>query len=121
MVSSYADLVLKDKFTLSNQDFNQLKEAQQFNKLYARQYNENERLKILKENKSIYNLSVNTLLKNLSTVLLEITNDVSVFINQDNKSFNSFFIIFTKKERLMYVGLLLVFISIVLWFIDITN
>ena len=35
--------VLKDNYTLNNQDYNKLKQAQQYNKLYSQQYSENER------------------------------------------------------------------------------
>lgn len=121
MVSSYADFIQKDKFTMDTSDFNKLKNAQQMNKLYSQQYNENEKLKILKENKNIYNLSFNQLIKNFSLVLMEITNDLSAFINSKNKSINSFMIIFVQKERLMYVGILLLIISLALWFIDISK
>ncbi len=121
MVSSYTNFVGKDDFNLNVGDFNKLKNAQQMNKLYSQEYNENERLKVLKKNKNIYNLSFNTLLQNFSTVLMEILNDTSSFINSKNKSINSFMIIFVKKERLMYIGMLLLIISLALWFIDISK
>ena len=113
--------VLKDNFTLNNQDYNKLKQAQQYNKLYSQQYNENERLKTLKENKNIYNLSIHILLKNLSQVLMDIINEVSVYISKKNKNINELMTIFVKKERLMYVGIFLICLSLALWFIDISK
>lgn len=113
--------VLKDNFTLNNQDYNKLKQAQQYNKLYSQQYNENERLKTLKENKNIYNLSIHILLKNLSQVLMDIINEVSVYISKKNKNTNELMTIFVKKERLMYVGIFLICLSLALWFIDISK
>jgi hypothetical protein len=113
--------VLKDNFTLNNQDYNKLKQAQQYNKLYSQQYSENERLKTLKENKNIYNLSIHILLKNLSQVLMDIINEVSVYISKKNKNINELMTIFVKKERLMYVGIFLICLSLALWFIDISK
>jgi len=113
--------VLKDNYTLNNQDYNKLKQAQQYNKLYSQQYTENERLKTLKENKNIYNLSIHILLKNLSQVLMDIINEVSVYISKKNKNTNELMTIFVKKERLMYVGIFLICLSLALWFIDISK
>jgi len=113
--------ILKDKYTLNNQDYNKLKQAQQYNKLYSQQYNENEKLKSIKENKNIYNLSIHILLKNLSQVLMDIINDVSIFISKKNKNINELILIFVKKERLMYVGIFLLSLSLALWFIDISK
>lgn len=113
--------VLKDNYTLNNQDYNKLKQAQQYNKLYSQQYSENERLKTLKENKNIYNLSIHILLKNLSQVLMDIINEVSVYISKKNKNTNELMTIFVKKERLMYVGIFLICLSLALWFIDISK
>ena len=121
MVSSYADFVQKDKFTIDIGDFNKLKNAQQMNKLYSQEYKENEKLKLLKENKNIYNLSIHELVNNFSLILMEMTNDISTFINSKNKTVNSFMIIFVKKERLMYVGIFLLSLSLALWFIDISK
>ena len=98
-----------------------MKQAQQYNELYALQYNQNEKLKELKENKNIYNISINTLLTNLSQVSMGVLEDLTIFINQKEKSFNNFFIIFTKDNRLIYIGFLLIIISFSLWFIDITK
>lgn len=113
--------ILKDEFTLKKSDFEKLKQAQQYNELYALQYKENEKLKELKENKNIYNMSINTLLTNLSQVCMGTLEDLTIFINKKEKNLNNFFIIFTKDGRLIYIGLLLIIISFSLWFIDITK
>ena len=121
MVSSYSEFVQKDKFTINMSDFNKLKNAQQLNKLYSQQFNENEKLKEQKINKNLYNLSFHKLIENFSIVLMDIINDISAFINSNNKSINSFMIIFIVKERLLYIGILLLLISLALWFIDISK
>lgn len=113
--------ILKDKFTLEKSDFEKLKQAQQYNELYSLQYKKNQEMKKIKDNKNIYNLSINILLQNLSTVTMNIIEDITIFINEKDKSINKFFIIFTKDDRLLYVGILLIIISLSLWFIDISK
>jgi len=113
--------ILKDQFTLEKSDFEKLKQAQQYNQLYSMQYKKNEEMKQLKENKNIYNLSINSLLKNLSMVSMNLLEDLTIFINSKDKSINKFFLIFTKEDRLLYVGILLIILSMALWFIDISN
>lgn len=113
--------ILKDKFTLEKSDFEKLKQAQQYNELYSLQYKKNEEMKKIKDNKNIYNLSINILLQNLSIVTMNIIEDITIFINEKDKSINKFFIIFTKDDRLLYVGILLIIISLSLWFIDISK
>ena len=113
--------ILKDKFTLEKSDFEKLKQAQQNNELNMLSYQENEKEKVLKENKNIYNMSINSLFSKLSTVSMELLEDLTIFINQKNKNVNNFFIIFTKDDRLIYVGILLILLAMSLWFIDITK
>ena len=113
--------ILKDKFTLEKSDFEKLKQAQQNNELNMLSYQENEKAKVLKENKNIYNMSINSLFSKLSIVSMELLEDLTIFINQKNKNINNFFIIFTKDDRLIYVGMLLILIAMSLWFIDITK
>ena len=113
--------ILKDQFTLEKSDYEKLKQAQQYNQLYSLQYKKNEEIKKIKENKNIYNLSINSLLKNLSIVSMNLLEDLTIFINSKDKSINKFFFIFTKEDRLLYVGILLIILSMSLWFIDISN
>ena len=113
--------ILKDKFTLEKSDFEKLKQAQQNNELNMLSYQENEKAKVLKENKNIYNMSINSLFSKLSIVSMELLEDLTIFINQKNKNINNFFIIFTKDDRLIYVGILLILLAMSLWFIDITK
>tara|TARA_Y200000002_G_C22516279_1_gene593571 strand:+ start:251 stop:658 length:408 start_codon:yes stop_codon:yes gene_type:complete len=113
--------ILKDKFTLEKSDFEKLKQAQQNNEINMLSYQENEKSKLLKENKNIYNMSINSLFTKLSVVSMELLEDLTIFINQKNKNINNFFIIFTKDDRLIYVGILFILLAMSLWFIDITK
>lgn len=113
--------VLKDEFTLEKSDYEKLKKSQQENEIKSLQYEENEKAKVIKENKNIYNMSIYTLLKRLSKVSMEITEDLTIYISQKDQNINNLFIIFTKEDRLIYVGILLLILSFSLWFIDISK
>ena len=111
----------KKQFNFDYSDYQKLKLAEQYNELYTKQYNiEKENYKIV-EDKKIFNLSIYDLFKNSSVVLSNLLNDIVVFINQKDKTLNGFFLIFTKRERLIYVGLLVVFIAFALWLIDVSK
>jgi hypothetical protein len=111
----------KQQFNFDYSDYQKLKLAEQYNELYTKQYNiQKENYKIV-EDKKIFNLSIYDLFKNSSVVLSNLLNDIVVFINQKDKTLNSFFLIFTKRERLIYVGLLVVFIAFALWLIDVSK
>jgi len=119
--SSYRTNILKDQFTLEKSDFEKLKNAEQENQLKTLKYKENEKAKIMKEDKKIYNLSPKIFLQNLSNVSINIIEDITSWINQPNKDINNLFIIFVKNERLIYVGTLILILSFALWFIDISK
>lgn len=113
--------ILKDKFTLEKSDYQKLKQSQQNNELYSMQYQNNEKVKEIQENKNIYNMSIHSLILNISKVSMNILEDLTIYINQPEKTVNKLFIIFTKEERLIYVGILLMLFSFALWFIDISK
>ena len=113
--------ILKDKFTLEKSDFQKLQHTEQQNELKSLQYQENEKAKIIKENKNIYDMSLKSLFINLSRVSVDLVEDLTIYLNQKDKNLNKFFIIFTKGERLIYVGILFLLLSLSLWFIDISK
>ena len=113
--------ILKDEFTLDKSDYQKLKQSQQYNELYSKQYQENEKQKEIKENKNIYNMSIHSLIKNVSKVSMGILEDLTIYMSQKNKNINNFFIIFTKDDRIIYVGILFIILSFSLLFIDISK
>lgn len=113
--------ILKDEFTLDKSDYEKLKNLEQENELKSFQYQENEKSKIIKENKNIYNMSLYSLFSRLSKVSIEIMEDLTIYLSQKEKNINNFFIIFTKEDRLIYTGILLLLLSLALWFIDISK
>tara|TARA_B110000037_G_scaffold110050_1_gene127264 strand:- start:162 stop:554 length:393 start_codon:yes stop_codon:yes gene_type:complete len=130
MTSSYKNLNNKDKnskyitkgdFDFQYSDYQKLKLAEQYNELYLKQYNINKENDKIIENSKIFNLSLNDLFKNTSNVFSNLLNDIVIFINQDKKTVNEFFIIFTQKERLIYIGLLCVLLAFSMWLIDVSK
>lgn len=113
--------VLKDQFSLNYTDYEKLKLAQQYNKLYASSLRENEEEVRQYENKKFYNMSLKLLLQNASQVYIDLINELSnYFTHNDEKTLNKLGYIITKGENMIYIGLLVVVIAFSLWFIDIT-
>ena len=115
--------ILKKDYSLSYNDYEKLKIAEQYNKLHSNIYNENKSNIELNENKKIYNLSFNDLIKHSLPVYNELINELSKFFSKENndKSFNKLGIIITNNDNLLYIGILVLVISFLLWLIDITK
>jgi hypothetical protein len=120
---SYNNSVLKKNYTLDYNDYDKLKIAEQYNKLYNEVYKKNQENVELHENKKIYNLSLNTLFNNAGKVYISMLNELSIYFSDknNNKNINKLGLIFTKDENLLYIGLLILIISFCLWLIDITK
>jgi hypothetical protein len=120
---SYDRSVLKKDYTLDYNDYDKLKIAEQYNKLYNEIYKKNKNEVELYENKKIYNLSLYTLLNNAGKVYISMLNELSIYFSDKNtdKNINKLGLIFTKDENLLYIGLLILIISFCLWIIDITK
>ena len=82
-----------------------------------------------KKNKyrKIYNLTLKEIFVNMLKVMVDIINDMStILLDPVNKNGNIMLTVqklrktLTKKDRLIYVGLIFVIISILIYFIDIT-
>ena len=115
--------ITKKNFTLSYSDYQKLKISEQYNKLYSNIYGENEKNIEENENKKIYNLSFNDLINKSGVVYINLINDFAVFfsINNKDKSFNKFGKIIVKDDNLIYIGVLILVLSFLLWLINITS
>jgi len=115
--------ILKKNYTLNTSDYEKLKIAEQYNKLYSNIYNKNNENIFIEENKKIYNLSINDLLKKSGIVYISLLNDLSIFFSsqEKNKTLNKLGLILTKDDNLLYIGILILFISFLLWLIDISK
>ena len=115
--------VLKKDYTLDYTDYEKLKIAEQYNKLYSNIYDKNKSDVTINENKKIYNLSFDILLKKAGTVYINLLNDLALFFspNEKDKSLNKLGYIITKNDNLLYIGILILLLSFMLWLIDITR
>ena len=110
-----------DTYTMS--DFQKQQLAESYKKLYSKTIYENEKLDQEKYNKRVYNLSLKTLFENFFTTRTHIVNDITeiVYYYNNNKNFNNYIIILTKNERIIYVGIMFILLSLICYFIFLTN
>jgi hypothetical protein len=115
--------ILKKDFTVNYSDYQKLKIAEQYNKLYSNIYDQNKIDIELNENKKLYNLSLLELIKKAGPVYIKLLNDLSIYFSKDNKdkSLNNLGLILTKDQNLLYIGLLILILSFFLWLIEITK
>jgi hypothetical protein len=113
--------VLKNQFNFNYSDYQKLKLAEQYNELYSKQFTANMENEKIVENKKIFNLSLKDLFKNTSVTLSDLLNDLVIYYNQEHKTLNEFILIFTKQQRLIYLGLLFILFAFSLWLIDISK
>ena len=113
--------VLKNQFNFNYSDYQKLKLAEQYNELYSKQFTTNMENEKIVENKKIFNLSLKDLFKNTSVTLSDLLNDLVIYYNQEHKTLNEFILIFTKQQRLIYLGFLLILFAFSLWLIDISR
>ena len=113
--------VLKDKNLFTANDYEKMMLARQYEKLYHKGKEENKKRELEFDNKKFYNLSFRQIGTNLSVVFMDMLNEFSVYSHKDDKTINDLFIIVTKGDRLLYVGLILILVSFLLYFIDLSQ
>ena len=113
--------ILKNNFTIDKNDYENLKTAEQYNLLYANTYGVNKKNSILNENNKIFDFNSSNFFRKAGKAYISIMNDTVLFINDPDKSFNKFGIIFTKENNLIYIGFAILIFSFMLWLIDITS
>jgi hypothetical protein len=113
--------VLKQDYTIDYSNYEKLKIAEQYNKLYSNTYEVNKNKYTLEANDKIFNIDTKNFLKKSSQVYINIINDISLYLGSDDKSLNKLGVIFTKNDNLIYIGILFIILSFFLWLIDITS
>jgi hypothetical protein len=114
--------ILKKDFTLEYSDYEKLKIAEQYNKLYSNIYEKNREEVIINDNKKIYNLSLKDLIVKSSKVYVQLVNDLSIYFSDKNeKSLDKLGLILTKDDTLLYIGLIVLLLSFFLWLIEISS
>ena len=113
--------VLKQDYTIDYSNYEKLKIAEQYNKLYSNTYEVNKNKYTLEANNKVFNIDTKNFLKKSSQVYINIINDISLYLASNDKSLNKLGIIFTKNDNLIYIGILFIILSFFLWLIDITS
>ena len=113
--------VLKQDYTIDYSNYEKLKIAEQYNKLYSNTYEVNKNKYTLEANNKIFNIDTKNFLKKTSQVYINIINDISLYLASDDKSLNKLGVIFTKNDNLIYIGILFIILSFFIWLIDITS
>ena len=115
--------ILENANTYTLSDFQKLKMAESYEKLYSDSILENAKRKKEKYDKRIYNLSIKNLLENFFTVWTQIINDMTTLMydNDNNKSFNNYIRILTTNDRIIYVGIMFIFLGLIMYFIFLTR
>ena len=69
----------------------------------------------------IYNLSVKDIANNLGQTFIDMVNEFSLYRNDENKSLTDYVRIITNEDRLIYVGIIFVIVSLLVFFIDVSK
>ena len=115
--------ILESANTYTLSDFQKYQLAKQYEKLYTNTVLENKKREKEAYNKRVYNLSVKNLFENFFTVWTHIINDMTelIYDPDKNKDWNNYIIIFTKNERIIYVGIMFVLVALIFYFIFLTK
>jgi hypothetical protein len=113
--------ILKNESIITLNDYEKYKLNEEYNKLYTNSNIANNEINEKKYNERFYNLSLKDIFNNLIKTLVDILNDLSNYIENKNKDKIELLEIFIKKERLIYVGVFLIIISLMLFFINISS
>lgn len=109
-----------DMFSMT--DYQKIKMQEQYNQLYHKGRDVNEREAERKEGERFYNLSLKQIMINLIDRLVKILNAFVDFINDDReKTVSRVVEIITEGDRLIYLGLFIIIIAMFLFFIGGTS
>jgi len=115
---------LKNKDTLTLKDYQDYVLAKSYEKLYNRSIKANEEQKQLYEQNKFYNLSLKQIGINFYEKMITILNEITLFFdenNSKNQSVGNLVNIFLKDDRMVYVGIFFVLLSIILFFVDLSK
>ena len=113
--------VLNNNFLIDRTDYEKEKINQQYNDLYFNSYNDTFNLEKQKKNKIIYNLSISEITSNLSKVLFEILNELSLLHKNNNVNFRNYIEVFIKDDRMIYTGILFILLALAIFFIFVSS
>ena len=113
--------ILKNRDMLTLSDYDKLMLTKQYDKLYKMSEKATAEAEKHKYESRIYNLSLNQIAHIMAQTMIEILNDLVSYINQEDKTFQQFIMIFIRDDRLIYVGIFIILIAFLLYFIDLSS
>ena len=113
--------VLNNNFLIDRTDYEKEKINQQYNDLYFNSLNDTLNLEKQKKNKIIYNLSLSEITSNLSKVLFDILNELSIVHKNNNVNFRNYIEVFIKDDRMIYTGILFILLALAVFFIFVSS
>lgn len=113
--------VLNNNFLIDKTDYEKEKINQQYNDLYFNSFNDTLKLEKQKNNKIIYNLSLSEITSNLSKVLFDILNELSLLHKNNNVNFRNYIEVFIKDDRMIYTGILFILLALAIFFIFVSS
>ena len=110
--------ILKNSTTLNLDEYERIQLEKQYNKLYENIIiiNNNNVDKKLQER--IYNLSLKIIANNTAKTFMDILNELTVYMNEHDKTWDNFTYIFVKNGRLLYIGVMLIVLSLIMFVIS---
>ena len=98
--------------------------AKSYEKLYNRSIQANEDQQKLYEMNKFYNLSIKQIAINFYEKMITILNEITLFFdenNSKNQTAGNFLNIFIKDDRMVYVGMFFILLSLILFFVDLSS
>jgi inner membrane protein involved in colicin E2 resistance len=109
--------VLNNDFLIDKTDYEKEKINQQYNTLYFNSFKDTMDLEKEKSSTVIYNLSIKDIAQNLSKVLFQIINELTVLHHNNNSNVREYIEVFIKDDRLIYTGILFILLGLAVFFI----
>jgi hypothetical protein len=113
-------LVLKDKYQVTMSDSDKRKLSQEYDKLYKFNYEINRTNEKINNQGDLLNLTLREIFDKLVKTLILVIDDISN-LDLNNIKLEEIIDILTKKDRQIYLGVIMVIISIMLFFMFITK
>lgn len=113
--------VLNNDFLIDKTDYEKEKINQQYNTLYFNSFKDTLDLEKEKASTVIYNLSIKDIAQNLSKVLFQIINELTVLHHNNNSNVREYIEVFIKDDRLIYTGILFILLGLAVFFIFVSS
>jgi hypothetical protein len=113
-------LVLKDKYSVTMSDSDKRQLSQEYDKLYKHNYEINITNEKISNRDDFFNLTLREIFDKLAKTLIFVIDDISK-LDLYNVNLEEIVNILTTKDRQIYLGIIIVIISILLFFMFITK